>query len=96
MDNKTIKQAESIDPKDRLSEIEKNLLLASENKTIAAKQLKEEIKNANEAIAETVKNSGLGMTDQQKLMQTVQQVNSLLARARKGENVISELNKLKL
>ncbi len=36
------------------------------------------------------------MMEQQKLMSTVQQINELLKRARKGENVIEELKKLNL
>ena len=96
MDNKARKKAEKIDPADRLSEIEKNLLEATENLTTSSKELNQHIDIANSAIVEKVNNSGLEMMEQQKLMSTVQQINELLKRARKGKNVIEELKKLNL
>ena len=96
MDDKARKKAEKIAPDDRIPEIEKNLLEATENLTSSSKELNQHVDIANSAIVEKVNNSGLEMMEQQKLMSTVQQINELLKRARKGENVIEELKKLNL
>lgn len=94
--DKAREQAEKVKPEDRMSEIERNLLEATENNKKASEQLEKEMSKAKAAINETVENAGLNNYDQQKLMNTVQQVYALLERAKSGENVIDQLNKLRL
>ena len=85
---------EILESEERIKEIEKNLLASADNKTKAAKQLNIEIYSARKAMSEVVNNSGFEINDQQNLMGIVQQVNNLIARARAGEDVIEELNKI--
>ncbi len=90
------KKAESIKAEDREKEAINYLNKATNNQKEAAKELKGTIETANESFKEAIEKAK--PQDKAKLIQLVQNVNGLLLKARKGEDInkiVSELKKLK-
>ncbi len=90
------KKAQAIKAEEREQEIANYLNKATSNQKKAAEQLKGTIEEANDSFKEAINKAQ--PQDKAKLIQLVQNVNSLLLKARKGgdiEQIVSELKKLK-